>query len=384
MSELKVCKKCVMDETDPNIIFDQNGYCNHCNSMISYLEGYPFSLSKESKKNQLKNLVSKIKKTGKNTEYDCIIGLSGGVDSSYVAYLVKELGLRPLAVHLDNGWNSELSVKNIENICTLLDIDLYTYVIDWEEFRLLQLAFLRASTPDSEIPSDHAIVSILFKIANKHKIKYIIAGTNALSEFILPKAWSQGHRDLKYIKSINKKFGGIKLKTYPRRSFIKQIIYKVIKRIDLISILDYVDYNKDSAKNLVTQKLNWKDYGYKHYESNYTRIYQSYILYEKFGIDKRKAHFSTQIISGQMSRETAIEELMKLPYDKTLINEDIKYLANKLKITTAEFTNIMNTEPKRYEDYPNNKFWMDKYLVYRKVKIYFINLLRGRKNDTHS
>lgn len=365
---MQICNRCVMDTTDPNIFFDENGNCNHCNSMLQYLNGYPFALSKKEKELALQKFINKVKKDGKDHDYDCIIGLSGGVDSTYVAFHVKSLGLRPLAVHLDNGWNSELSVINIENTCRLLDIDLFTYVVDWEEFKRLQLAFLYASTPDSEIPSDHAIVSILFQTAHRFKVKYILAGTNALSEFILPRAWSQGHRDFTYIKNINSMFGGMALKTYPSRSFFKQIYYKIVSNINLISILDYIDYNKEEAKSLIIDKLKWRDYGYKHYESNYTRIYQSYILFKKFGFDKRKAHFSTSIIAGQMTKADALHQLTQLPYNLEKIEDDIKYLVNKLGISIEEFDRIMNLPPKRYEDYPNDQFLMENYLKYRKIK----------------
>lgn len=377
---MKICKRCVMDESDPNIVFDSNGYCNHCSGMIEYLKGYPFSLPPDEKEQELIKLVSKIKEKGVGKNFDCIIGLSGGVDSTYVAYLVKKLGLNPLAIHLDNGWNSELAEKNIEETCKILGIELYTRTVNWEEFRKLQLAFLYASTPDCEIPSDHAIVSTLFEIAKKNDIHYILAGTNALSEYILPKAWSQGHRDYKYIKAINKNFGGEKLKTFPHRSFLKQIKYKKIDKINLVSILDYVDYNKDEAKEFIKRELNWSDYGYKHYESIYTRIYQSYILYEKFGIDKRKAHFSSQIVSGQMDREEALRLLKELPYNKETIKDDVKYLSDKLQISEQEFYDIMQLEPKRYEDYPNISFLMNGYLMYRKIKR-FISDLKYKKKD---
>ena len=353
---LKVCNRCVMDTTDPNIVFDEKGYCNHCTRALKSIKSdYPVSLPSSEKKKALNALVDKIKKDGKNKEYDCVIGISGGVDSTYVAYLVKELGLRPIAIHLDNGWNSELSVINIQNICNFLGVDLYTHVIDWEEFRKLQLAFLYSSTPDSEIPTDHAIVSILFDVARKYNIKTILIGTNASTESIMPKAWSQGYFDWKYIKSVNKMFGGQKLKTLPHRSLFKMFWDVRVLKVNYCSILNYIEYNKAEAKKLISEKLGWRDYGYKHYESNYTKIYQSYILFKKFGFDKRKAHFSSLIITGQMKRDEAIKELKKLPYDADKIQEDIKYLTNKFNITVDEFERIMSLPPKTINDYPNNQ-----------------------------
>ena len=236
---VKICSYCVMDTTDPDIVFDANGRCNHCKEADEKLKSSIVGLDSETKLARFTKLVEQIKQDARNKPYDCIIGLSGGVDSSYAAYLIKGLGFRPLAVHLDNGWNSEISVKNIENIVTKLDIDLYTYVIDWEEFKDLQLSFLKASTPDCEILTDHAIVSILYKIAKKQKVKYILPATNFNTESILPRAWSHGHSDWRYIKSVQKRFGTKKINTYPYRSLVDIIIYKKINGIKWIDLLDY-------------------------------------------------------------------------------------------------------------------------------------------------
>jgi len=206
--------------------------------------------------------------------YDCIIGVSGGVDSSYVAYVVRQLGLRPLAVHLDNGWDSELAVSNIKNFLNKLDIDLYTHVLDWEEFKQLQIAFLEASTPDSEVPTDHAIMAVLYKEAAKRNIQYIILGVNTVTEAIHAPRWSYGHNDWRYIKSVNRLFGKIKLKRFPHFSLFNLIYYSIIKRIKIVRILDFVNYKKQEAMRILQDELYWKPYGGKHYESIYTRFFQ--------------------------------------------------------------------------------------------------------------
>lgn len=356
----QICTRCVMDTSDPDIIFDNNGVCNHCKQAEIILNMEPLSLPLGERTRQLGQIVKKVKEKGKDKPYDCIIGLSGGVDSTYVALKVKELGLRPLAVHLDNGWNSEAAENNIRNICTILGIDLYTYVIDWDEFRDLQLAFLRASTPDSEIPTDHAIVTSLFKLAEKHGLKYIIDGYNVSSESILPSAWSQGHGDWKYIKGLHKQFGNInKLNSFPHRSLLGEAWYRLGLRIESISLLNYIEYDKENAKEIISSELKWENYGRKHGESNYTRIFQEYILPVKFGYDKRRAHYSSLIAAGQLSREQALEMLEEPLYlTDEAIEEDINYLINKFDISREEFRQIMALPAKSYHDYDNyQKTW---------------------------
>jgi len=347
--EYRICTKCVMDTSDPNITFDNEGVCNHCLTYAKQIESLPKGVEAE---DQLAKLVAEIKKDGYAKEYDCIIGLSGGVDSTYVAYLVKEmLGLRPLAVHLDNGWNSELSVVNMENIVKKLNIDLYTHVIDWEEFKDIQLSFLKASTPDSEVPSDHAIFSVLRQISKKHKVKYVINGINIKTESHHALSWSQGHSDFGYIKAVQKKFGTKKIKTFPhgnRLTILEDLFSK-----KWVNILNYIDYDKNEAKKLITDKLSWRDYGGKHYESIYTKFFQGYILPQKFGYDKRKMHLSSLICAGSISRQEALDELNLPPYPIKEQLDDKEYLIKKFKITSEEFDRIMALPPKTYYDYPS-------------------------------
>jgi len=371
------CIKCVMDTTDPDITFNEEGICNHCTNYDKQLNKIP-----KGKQAQvvLDDLIYRIKKDGKSKDYDCVIGLSGGVDSTFVAYLIKEkFGLRPLAVHLDNGWNSELSVVNMENIVKILNIDLYTHVIDWEEFKDIQLSFLKSSTPDLEVPTDHAIFSILRQIAKKFKIKYIINGINVRTESHHALAWSQGHSDFGYIKGIQKKFGTRKIKTFPHGNRLS--IFEELFSKKWISILNYIDYDKNEAKRIITEKLNWRDYGGKHYESTYTKFYQGYILPKKFGYDKRKMHFSSLICAGVLTREEALYELKKEPYPIHEQLDDREYFIKKFKITPEIFEEIMNLPSKSYYDYPSyyGKILKSRYLPKIKKALEFL-LVRSKSD----
>ncbi len=359
MPDYKICKRCIMDTSDPEIVFDENGFCNHCTKAIGLLNTPPVSLNNEEKEKSLRVLVDKIKAKGKNKKYDCIIGVSGGVDSTYAAYFVKKNGLNPLAVHLDNGWDSKIAVSNIEKTLKKLNIDLYTHVIDWEEFKDLQLSFLKASTPDSEVPSDHAITALLYKIAAKHKVKYILAGTNITSESILPKAWSQGHSDWKYIKMIQKKFGSARLKTFPHFGILRLFYYIAICKIKYISILNYTDYAKEDAKIILVNDLGWEDYGGKHHESIYTHFYQSYILPKKFGFDKRRAHLSSLIMADQIKRDEALLEMNKPAISDEMAQSEKEYVINKFNLSNEAFNSIMNAPVKTFHDYPSyfNSFY---------------------------
>jgi N-acetyl sugar amidotransferase len=338
---------------DPDITFDEQGICNYYHEFKVKLK-IRVPEPNEAKR-QLDTLVAKMKATGKNKPYDCIIGVSGGVDSTYTAWLVKQLGLRPLAVHLDNGWNSELAVQNIENILNKLGIDLVTEVLDWNMFRDLQLSFLKASTPDGEIPTDHAINALMYNLAVKHGVKYIISGMNSRSEGMLPPSWARGHLDWKYIKSVQKIFGSKKLKNYPHLTIFRFLYYNLVKGVRVISILNYIDFKKEEASDIISKELGWRKYGGKHYESIYTRFYQSFVLPEKFKIDKRKAHLTCIMIStGEVTREHALEQLKQPTADPQMIADDKEYVLKKLELSNGEFENIMQSPVKSILDYPNN------------------------------
>ena len=350
MEKTKICSRCVMDYSAPSIAFDDAGVCNFC---TNYFEQHKVRFQADDKKD-LDSLVLKMKKAGQRKSYDCVIGVSGGVDSTYVAYLVKSQGLRPLAVHLDNGWNSELAVQNIHRTLTKLDIDLHTHVIDWEEMREIQKSFLKASIPGMEIPTDHAIYSILREVACKNNIEYVVNGSNFKTEFIMERSWSEmmGQLDWLLIKNIHKRFGNGYFKSYPKTSRWAFYRSRITKTPKVVYFLDYINFSKESAMSFIQDALDWQAYGGKHYESIYTRFTQAYIQPKKFGIDKRKAHFSNLICMGEMSRDDALAELSRSAYSSVeMEKEDKELVLKKLKLTQTEFDVIMNAPNLTFKDY---------------------------------
>lgn len=345
----QICTRCVMDTSDPDITFDQEGVCCHCRHH-DYLLRILVYTGTEGRR-LLDDYITRMKADGKGKDYDCIIGVSGGVDSSYVAYLVRHYGLRPLAIHLDNGWDSELAVKNIQILLERLGIDLYTHVLDWDEFRDLQLAFLKASTPDSEVPTDHAIVALLYRKAEEEGIRYIVNGCNVRTETHVPLSWSYGHMDWRYIASVKKQFGEKPIGNYPHFTYPQLKLWR--RKFKWFSILNYVDYSKKEALNKLKEEYDWRYYGDKHYESIYTKFYQGYILPKKFGYDKRKSHLSALICSNEISRDLALQELKQEPYPIEEQNADREYVIKKLSITEGEFERIMALPPRTHFDYPN-------------------------------
>lgn len=350
----QVCTRCVLDTTVPDITFDANGVCHFCRE-YDVRAARDVHTGPEAQR-LLDGILAEVRKEGQGKDYDCVIGVSGGVDSTYVAYIVKkQLGLRPLAVHVDNGWNSELAVKNIEEVLRRLEIDLSTNVLDWEEFRDLQRSFLEAGIANAEIPSDHAIQATLFRSAREHKIRYIFTGSNVVTEAILPSSWMYDAHDLRLIKAVQKRFGRVPLKSFPTISYSSLAIDLLVRGLKFVPVLNFVTYNKAEAKQLLIDELGWRDYGGKHYESIYTKFFQGYILPTKFDIDKRKAHLSTLIASGQITRDEALAELATPPYAPDEVERDLEYVIKKLGYTRAEFDRIMTTPPKRAQDYPNSE-----------------------------
>ena len=328
--------------------FTDHGICNHC---LYYEEQKKLYLREGTEAEVLLgNTIAAIRAYGKGKKYDCLIGVSGGVDSSYVALLAHKYGLRALCIHFDNGWNSELAVMNIENIVNKLGFDLYTYVIDWEEFRDLQLAYLKASVVDIEVLTDHAIYGAMFKIAKENDIKYVLGGHNVATEGILPYHWTYNKKDYINIRDIHKQYGERKLKTYP---FLDRKMKKFIQSsgVEFVNYLNWVDYIKDEVKQKLQAELGWRDYGGKHYESIWTRFYQGYILPVKFGIDKRKAHLSTLICSGQISREEALAEMQTPGYDAELLKTDLDFVLKKLQLSGPEFEKIMQTPVRDHREF---------------------------------
>lgn len=349
----RICSNCIMDTSDPEIHFDDQGICNHCND---YKKSNFNTLSEEERKKQLNAIVKQIKKEGKGKEYDCILGLSGGVDSSFLAYHAVKLGLRPFVVHIDCGWNSELAVKNVENIVKLLNLELHTHVVDWEEMKDLQVSFFKASLANQDIPQDHAIFAALYKFAVKNSVKYVLNGSNYATESVLPRAWGYNALDYKHIKSVQKSFGTKRLKIYPHVTFFKRYIYfTFMRKMHVVKLLNYISYNKDEAIRILSNELGWRYYGGKHHESRFTKFFQAYYLPKKFNYDKRRAHLSSLILSGQISRVSALEEMNKEVYDSITLSEDIEYVAKKLDLSLSEFKSIIDLPKRTYKDFSSNE-----------------------------
>ncbi len=331
------CSRCVMDTSANEISFDRSGICNYCTEFIhNYKTAYLGNANYKS--NKLSTLVNTIKRRGRNKKYDCIVGVSGGVDSSWTLSEVVKLGLRPLAVHMDNGWNSELAQNNISNLVTSLNVDLYTHVINWNEYRSLLKAFFDADVIDIELLYDNALLAVNYKLASKFGVNYILAGTNQSTEGMkIPSAWNWYKFDKRNIYSIARKSGITKFKTFPSISTLDYLLYHLIRRIKWVSFLDYLPYNKEYSIQSLKSEFGFKPYSGKHFESILTRFYQGYLLPRKFGIDKRIVHLSTLIITEQITRYDAIEILKTDPYpSKVELENDILYFNKKMKYINQE------------------------------------------------
>lgn len=351
MREYQICTKCILDTQDDKAIkFDSHGVCNHCkeydvNIKKHYFGNVPGAFDK---------LVTEIKAKGKGRKYDALIGISGGVDSSYVAYLCYVNGIRPLVVHLDNGWNSELSVLNIRNILKVTKFDLTTYVINWNEFKDLQKSYMDAHVIDIEVLTDHAIGAIMTKTAIKYGIKYVLSGSSISTEGRLPKEWVYNKEDSINIRAIHKRFGTVPFKTFPFLGYPFRSWSRKLFGIRKIDFLDYVEYNKPEAKKLIQEKFSWRDYSGKHFESVFTRFYQAYILPKKFKVDKRKSHLSMLICANQLDRDEALK-LMEEPLYPSAFLEDMdrKFFLKKMDLTEKDFDKYIKAEAIPHEHYPN-------------------------------
>lgn len=351
------CTRCVMDTTDSKITFDEKGVCDHCRNFDKNIA--PFWNPEENRFDELEALASQIREAGINKEYDCILGLSGGADSSYLAYIAKEvMHLRPLAFVVDTGWNLNVAVENIEKIVKGLDLDLYTEVIHWKEMADLQLSFFKSGISSCDFPQDHAIFAALYNYAVKHRIRYVLTGSNRATEFIRPPVEWIYMNDLRMAKDIHKRFGKQKLSTYPMCGMLRyKIFYRYFKGMKRVYPLDYIVYNKAEAEQLLHDKYGWMKYENKHYENVFTRFFEGYYLPHKFGFDTRKNVFSNEILAGTMSREEALEKLETPPYDPDLMQQDKEYVAKKLGISTEEFDQIIEGPKHTPNDYKNS-MWM--------------------------
>jgi N-acetyl sugar amidotransferase len=339
--------------SDPFISFDDNGVCNysHDYEQTAKLKLYP----SPAREQRLSSLVSQIRSNGKGRKYDCVTGVSGGVDSTYLLYKARELGLNPLVVHFDNGWNSELAVGNIENCIKKLGFDLFTVVVDWSEFRDLQLSYFKANVVDIEAITDHAILASLYKAAIQNNVPFILSGNNHVTEGILPRYWIHNKADSTNIKAIHRQHGTVPLKSFPLLSPLAKRYNDMVRNISVVEILNFFDYNKEAVKKTIVEELGWRDYGGKHYESVFTRFYQGYILPLKFGIDKRKAHLSSLVCSGQLTRQQALDALDKPMYDDKQLEMDKQFVLKKLGFSETEFNAYLEAPRVEHTAYKHDK-----------------------------
>lgn len=340
-----------MDTSDSQITFDEHGVCDHCRTFDRDVK--PDWHTDERGRRALQELVARIKARGKGKEFDCIIGMSGGIDSSYLTYIATEFGLRPLVFHVDAGWNSQEAVNNIERMVDRLHLDLYTEVIDWEEMRDLQLAFFKSGVPHIDTPQDHAFFATMYKFAEKHNVKYILTGANYSTECIRnPIEWMYYQSDAIQLKDIHRRFGTRPLVNFPTTSIFRHKIWlPYVRGIRVVRPLNYVPYDKAGAMKLLTEKFGWQPYPQKHFESRFTRFYEGYWLPRKFGYDTRKVQFSSLIVTGQMTRNDALEKLKTPALDDATVRQEFEYVANKLGISTTELQGYFDAPNKTYKDY---------------------------------
>lgn len=345
-----------MDTTDSKIVFDGQGVCDHCNDFEKNIK--PGWHPDEQGREELRRIVEKIKKDGAKRDFDCLLGLSGGVDSSYMLHLaVREFGLRPLVFHVDGGWNSELAVHNIQMLIDKLGLDLYTEVIDWEEMKALQLAFFKSGTPHIDIPQDHCFISTLYNFAHKYNIKYILNGGNIATECVRnPMEWLYYGTDMGFLNDVIRQFCQRPLHSYPFSSIFRHKIYlKYLRGVKVVKPLNYMPYVKEEAFDTLRREYGWRPYPQKHFESRFTKFYEAYWLPERFGFDTRKVQFSSLILTGQMSRQEALERLAKPAYDPQTIDDEFQYIATKLDIPVEELRQYQRMPKKFYWDYKNQE-----------------------------
>lgn len=363
----QVCTRCVMDTSDPEISFNAQGHCNHCTSALQRLEQSYFP--DERGQHKLEKLLDEIRQAGKGKPYDCLIGISGGIDSSWLTYKSKDWGLRPFIFHVDGGWNAEVAERNIGRLLDHLGYELHTYKVDWAEMRDVQRAYLESSLANQDVPQDHLFFAVLFHQAAQMGIKYWLSGSNLVSESILPRAWGYMAMDARQLKAIHKRFGHIPLRTFRTLSLWDCFKFygdmRWLPSVKTVMPLNLMPYNTSESRAVLTQKVGWEYYGRKHAESRFTKFFQSYYLPEKFGYDKRRAHLSSLIVSGEITREQALEQLQEPLYDPDELREDKAFILEKLGYTEAQLDEIMARPNKTYRDYPS---WADWLLAGKKIK----------------
>ena len=362
---LQTCSRCIMDSSDPLISFDSQGHCVHCTTYLRNLASASAPAAQMAADWQ--KMVARMKACGKGKEYDCVLGISGGVDSAYLAHLTQKWGLRCLAVHVDNGWDSEKAVSNIRSACSTFGLDYQSYVLNWDVFREIQLAFLNASIIEAEIPTDVAILGALHQVAASVRVKYILSASNEATEGIMPHGWFYYPKDSTLLKSICRMFGCPSIKGFPTFDFWTEAFYKLLLGIKIVYPLNYLDYSKSEALHFLGEKCQWRDYGGKHHESRYTKFVHGYLHPEKFGIDYRRATLSTLICTNRMTREQALAEIAIPPLDAGQTEAEKAFVAKKLGLSPAQFESIMAAPPRSYRDYPNQeKLLSFIYRIYRR------------------
>lgn len=356
----QICVNCIMDTSDSNIVFDERGWCDYCINYHSNIA--PNWHTDERGAAEIEEQMREIRDFGRGRDHDCLIGLSGGVDSSYVTYLAKErFGLRPLLYHVDAGWNSQQAVNNIEKLVDGLGLDLYTEVVDWPEMRDLQLAFFKAGVPHLDTPQDHAFFAGLYNFAAKQGVKYILTGANYSTECVRePLEWHYHASDLRQLKDIHRRFGTMPLRRFPLAGIFKfRIKYRFINGVRVVKPLNSVPFRKEPAMDELVSRFGWQRYAHKHYESRFTRFYEGFWLPTRFGYDKRRAHFSSLILTGQLSRDEALRRIAQPAYDAESIAQDFEYVATKLDISVGELQGYLAAPKKTYRDYRNDMALID-------------------------
>lgn len=364
VEERRICSRCVMDTSDPEIDFDEWGVCNHCRTFdeVTSRRWYP----NEEGRARLEARVADIKRRYRGQEYDSILGLSGGVDSSYLALKVAELGLRPLAVHVDAGWNSETAVSNIERIVSHCGFDLHTHVMDWEEMRDLQLAYLRAGVANQDVPQDHAFFANLYHFAVKNRINVVLSGGNIATESTFPQAWHGSAMDATNLRAIHRRFGTKPLRQYRTIGFWSYYFwYPIVRRMSVLRPLNFLPYDRAEAVADLERTCGWRSYGRKHGESLFTRFFQNFFLPEKFGYDKRRPHYSSMILSGQLTRDEALSRLEEPLYEPEDLKRDTEFFCKKLRIPAEEFETLLRAPNGHYAEYPN---WEGRYESMKRVQ----------------
>lgn len=358
MTDYRICTRCVMDTSAPNIKFNAQGQCNFCCDYLDRLDT-PGASSDANRDQRLNHLVEQVKREGMGKRYDCIVGVSGGVDSAFALMKVVELGLRPLAVHMDNGWNSELAQNNIANLVKGLDVDLVTHVIEWQEYRELMLAFLEADVIDIELLYDNAMLKLNYQQASRYRLRCILSGSNQATEgMAMPDGWNWFKYDKRNIRAIGR-LRDASLRSFPAISTSQYLFYRFVRRISWVSFLDYVAYDKEAALQELESRFGFKRYPYKHYESILTRFYQGYLLPEKFGVDKRRLHLSNLIVSDQLSRDVALQLLSQSPYPNSQnLRSDTRFFLKKAQLTEEDLSTYLHRPAKAHNHYPpEERLW---------------------------